>query len=105
MEGSNDDDIQYLKKRDDVEDVEILKIRNKYRVHLTKDVRRLFDIDEGDRLIIVKDGPSECPYCKKSIKLAGNRMFIQKKGKYAMIMEIDKALTTGAIAHMNLSLK
>lgn len=101
MGSSNDDTITELKKRGDIEDVQILKVHDRYRLHLNKDFRRLFDIDEGDRLIIVKDGPSDCPYCKKSLKLPGSRMFVQKKGNFAVIIEVDKSLQAGACINLS----
>lgn len=85
--GSNNEISEPIKKKANIEDFKTLSLHNKYRVHLTRDFRSLFDIAAGDQLIVVKEGQSECPHCNKSLRLPGYRLFVVKKEDYALVIE------------------
>lgn len=71
---NGDERLEVLKKRDSIEDYCFLRVRDKYRLHLVREFRRIFEIDVGTNLLFVKESMVSCPHCNKPIKLPGNRM-------------------------------
>lgn len=102
MGSNNNDDItELIKKTPSIEDLRILDIHDKYRLHLTRDFRNLISVDTGDRIIVAKESETECPYCKKKLRLPGYRLFIAKKENYAVIIELSDKPVQGT--QINLS--
>ena len=66
--------VDELKKQGSVDDCIFIPIRDRYRLNLTRDVRRLFNGDVGSNLLFIKETSVPCPHCNKQIKLPGIRV-------------------------------
>ena len=71
---NGDERLEVLKKRDSIEDYCFLRVRDKYRLHLVREFRSIFEVDVGTNLLFVKEPIVSCPHCNKPIRLPGNRM-------------------------------
>jgi len=86
-----------LKKQASVDECIFLPVRNRYRLNLTRDVRRLFNGDIGPNLLFIKEKYTVCPHCNKQIKLLGIRVISINNEDITVICQDPKATATSIV--------
>ena len=89
--------VDELKKQGSVNDCIFLPVRERYRLNLTRDVRRLFNGNIGSSLLFIKDRSVDCPHCNKRIKLPGIRVISINNEDITILCEDIKASANSII--------
>lgn len=85
---SNDiqsDIVEDLSKNGKIGDIFIFKVYDKYRLHLLRDFREKYKIDEGDVVLIVTETDVACSKCGAGVRMPGLRLFIVKKENFRVV--------------------
>ena len=89
--------VDELKKQGSVDDCIFLPVRDRYRLNLTRDIRRLFNGGIGSNLLFIKETSVACPHCNKQLKLPGIRVISINNNDITVICQDVKASVNSTV--------